>query len=145
MSARQALIELADANGGALTTEVVVGAAAPADSPLHRYFCWDDTEAAHKYRLVQAGELLRRYKVTREVEPERVVKVRQFTNVPTPEARAYEPTEQVLADDDKRALVFDQCLREIDALRAKYAALLDFDEVLRQSIGRKATRRKKAA
>lgn len=145
MSARQALLDLAAGNGGAVTTDMVVAAAAPADSPLHPHFCWDDTEAAHRYRLVQAGELLRRYKIVREVEPDRFVRVRQFLNVPNDTGRAWEPTEDVMADDEKRPLVLEQCLRDIDALRAKYANLLDFDEALRQSIGRKVTRRKKAA
>jgi len=37
----------------------VVRAAEPLDSPLHRYFTWDNAVAAEQYRLVQARVLLR--------------------------------------------------------------------------------------
>lgn len=36
----------------------VVAAARPAMSPLHRFFLWDDTEAAERYRERQARDLL---------------------------------------------------------------------------------------
>lgn len=44
---------------GHLTPEIVIRAAKDPDSALHGEFTWDDAEAAHRYRLVQARALIR--------------------------------------------------------------------------------------
>lgn len=44
--------------GGRLTAEKVVEHAADPTHPLHGFFEWDDTEAARKYRIAQARELI---------------------------------------------------------------------------------------
>ena len=51
---------------GRLTPEQVVEAARDESSPLHECFEWDDGKAAHKYRVEQARDLLKRVKI--EVE-----------------------------------------------------------------------------
>lgn len=43
---------------GVLSAEIVLGAATSTRSPLHKYFEWDDSEAARKYRLQQATNLI---------------------------------------------------------------------------------------
>jgi hypothetical protein len=45
-------------NGGVLLASSVVAYAEDETSPLHRYFQWDDTEAAREYRLMQARQLI---------------------------------------------------------------------------------------
>ncbi len=47
-----------------LTPEDILDAARPDDSPIHKYFEWDDTEAAHKYRLEQAKYIARSWTIT---------------------------------------------------------------------------------
>jgi hypothetical protein len=46
--------ELVESHGGQLTPQEFVEAAAPASSPLHRLFTWDDRKAANAHRLTQA-------------------------------------------------------------------------------------------
>jgi hypothetical protein len=46
------------------TASAILAAAKPEDSPLHPAFEWDDSEAAHQYRLHQAREIPRRLMVT---------------------------------------------------------------------------------
>lgn len=47
----------------------LVEAARPKDSPIHDYFTWDNTEAAEKYRLMEAARyLLLRIEVVRRGE-----------------------------------------------------------------------------
>lgn len=41
------------------TPENILELATPEESPLHKYFTWEDSIAAHKYRLGQAGRILR--------------------------------------------------------------------------------------
>lgn len=56
---------------GELTTGSVLLDAEDESSPLHRYFEWDDSAAAHAHRLDQARTLIRRVKVTLLKGPER--------------------------------------------------------------------------
>lgn len=48
---------------GEIKAEMVVEAAKNKESVLHNYFVWDNKEAARRYRLQQASELLRRIEV----------------------------------------------------------------------------------
>lgn len=43
---------------GFVVAESVLTLATPKNSPIHRFFTWDDTEAARKYRLIQAQKLI---------------------------------------------------------------------------------------
>jgi hypothetical protein len=57
------LKRLQKANGGHLTAEQVVEQARDESSPLHAHLTWDDNEAAAKYRLIEARDLIRRVRV----------------------------------------------------------------------------------
>jgi len=57
------LKKLSEQNGGVLLPEDVVAAARSPKSPLHNWFTWDDDDAAQKWRLVQARELIRSIKI----------------------------------------------------------------------------------
>jgi hypothetical protein len=144
VSAREALVALVERDGS-ITPASVLDEARDEASPLHTHFEWDDSEAAEQYRLVQARGLIRRYKVTVEVKPDTFVKVRQFSSVPAAdpdEGTDYVLTSEALKDDAQRDFIFQQCMKEIASLRAKYGALVDFDAALRESIGAKRTRKK---
>lgn len=54
---RDALSEL-ETESGRLTPEEVVRHAADSSSPLHAYFEWDDSVAAHAHRISQARDLI---------------------------------------------------------------------------------------
>lgn len=70
--AKQRLIEIGEANGGRLTPEMVLSDAADTESPLHEYFEWDDTKAAHAHRIDQARTLIRSVRVHITVESRKV-------------------------------------------------------------------------
>lgn len=58
---RRRVIELrkiADRNNGVLLPEEVVKIARNPNNPLHDCFTWDNTEAAHQYRLWEARKLI---------------------------------------------------------------------------------------
>ena len=46
-------------DGPGLTSERVVEDARDPNAPHHEHFTWDDSEAAHKHRLAEAGYLVR--------------------------------------------------------------------------------------
>lgn len=63
---------------GIITPQAVVDFAKPKSSPLHKYFQWDDTIAAARYREWQARELIAKVEV--KVSGTNHI-IRQFVNV----------------------------------------------------------------
>lgn len=68
--AGERLEHLRTAASGELTPDRVVADARDPNSPLHPLFEWNETEAAHQYRLVQARSLIRAL----AIEPQPTVK-----------------------------------------------------------------------
>lgn len=110
---REELRQLADANGGLLTPEIVVDAARQEDSPLHTAFEWDNKEAAHQYRIEQARRLIRSVKVVVTVE-DRAVKIPMFVRDSTrePHVPGYVRTQEAALEEDRaRAILLAEILR----------------------------------
>lgn len=63
MQREQRLKELYEKNGKRLRPEDVIKDAKRKTSPLHAYFEWDDSKAAHQYRLNQARQLIREVRI----------------------------------------------------------------------------------
>lgn len=55
------------AKNGEITPEQVVEDARPVDSPLHPYFEWNDSLAAHNWRIEQARRLLQSFELVTHV------------------------------------------------------------------------------
>lgn len=79
VSAQEAGEELAriECEHGGLTPELVVDASREESAPLHPVFEWNDRKAAERYRIVQAGSLIRNVTVKIEEAP-RMEPVRAF-------------------------------------------------------------------
>jgi hypothetical protein len=106
-----------------LTPEQVVEDARPKDSPTHRYFEWDDAIAAGKYRLSQAGHLLRNVCVVpaphREpMRAEQFMTVRAVTHgeASGPRVASMSPVEHAR--------------RELEAWRARYAPVPELQPIV---------------
>lgn len=61
-----------ESRAGTLTPESVIEAARNDKSALHGYFDWDDTIAAHKWRIEQARTLIRSVKIEVSVEARQI-------------------------------------------------------------------------
>ena len=72
-------------------------AASDPTSTFHAHFVWDDTEAAHRYRLQQAGGLIRKFKIVRNVGG-RTIKVDAFVKVPD-STDGYVPVQEAVTMD----------------------------------------------
>lgn len=81
---------------GKLTTEQVLTEAADPASPLHTAFEWDDQIAGYRYRLIQAGELIRKAEVTIQE-----MRVRRFVFLPSTDS--FHPIEEATKRADWRA------------------------------------------
>ena len=55
MKATEAVREIAERNNGIITPDLILEEARPKKSPLHRFFCWDNSKAADEYRRIQAA------------------------------------------------------------------------------------------
>jgi hypothetical protein len=102
-------------------------------SSLHKYFEWDDTEAARQYRLMQAGQLIRRVRITYSPSEGREFRVRAFVNV-TPEACEdesprghYVSFETAIGIPNYREQLLANARRDAETFKQKYATL---EEVL---------------
>lgn len=117
-----------------LTPADVLEEAAEPESPLHGFFEWDDSEAAHHYRLAQAAGLIRSVKVriTRERsgEVEDLV-VRAWvaaratgTDRETPEG--YLPEALVEQRPELREAVLRQMRRDLTAAHRRYQHITEY-------------------
>jgi hypothetical protein len=132
-SLEEILGQLAQKNGGKLTPEQVLTAAKPKSSPLHQHFQWDDSEAAKQYRLMQAGQLIRRVRITYAPNEDRSFRVRAYVNV-IPEVAEdesqrghYVPFETAMSIPNYREQLLANARRDAETFKSKYATL---EEVL---------------
>lgn len=127
------LKRLADRDG-LLTPERVVEAAKPVSSPIHDQFEWNDTEAASKYRLLQASELIR---VSVEIidcgKDREAISVRSFTSLSTERGEGYRPTVQILSDKRLREQLLSDALAELQAFERKYSILKELADIFAAS------------
>lgn len=119
---------------GKLTKEIVLEAARHRNSPLHDHFEWDDTEAAKKFRLVQARNLIRHVVVVFEnPNSEEQVETRAFVSISSQDENKliYTSIEDAMADDLMREEVFRNALESLNSWKKKYANLEIFYDVVK--------------
>lgn len=106
---------------GLVQPEKVVEAASSPESALHKYFEWDDSEAAHQWRLAQARKLIVRVVIkdsdTRPVRVNVVVRHSDGT-----ERRGYVPVDRAMSDEDMCAQVIYDTKRALISYRTRLAA-----------------------
>jgi hypothetical protein len=139
MTAQDILQKLAQEHGQ-LTPEIVIDYASPQDSPLHKFFQWDDSKAAELYRLEQARGLIRRIKVEYVTEETKTVTVRAYhciaPEIPMIDEDGEEQTNRGVyvpletAMSDYRSQLMAQCKRDMDGFKRKYAALKEVASVI---------------
>lgn len=115
------------AASGPITASRIVEVAEDPDHPLHSKFQWDDTEAAHQYRLIQARNLI----VSVRYKPEGASKsIQALIHVP---ASGGGEGEYVLASVIARQPERWQRARDqvVTLLDAAQDGLDDLDEILR--------------
>jgi hypothetical protein len=110
---------------GRLVAEDLVEIAGEANHPLHDFFEWDNGEAAHRYRVWQAGQLIRSVKILvtaatngdsedfqiREWVAARSVGVGRGS---------YVPQDLVSQNPDQQALLLRQMRRDLAAVKRRY-------------------------
>lgn len=120
-------IEKIESLFGSITPETILEASSDESSVLHSLFQWDDSKAAHQFRLQQARTILNnvQVKVISNGE-ERVIPV--FEIVKAEGERVYKSI-QVMSKDDIEYVMMS-AKREIVSLRNKLSVYQDFNKVV---------------
>jgi len=113
-----------------LTPENVLKSARKTSSPLHECFNWDDSEAAERYRLLQAGNLIR---IIIVVENEQ----RAFENVVIKKPNkkdesVYLSQEEVLDSKEYRKQMLIVALRELSFWKSKYQFYAELKGIVKE-------------
>lgn len=117
---------------GVLTCEAVLDAARPKNSPLHDYFTWDNSRAAERYRLIEAGRLIATVRIEyRRKKAAQVVYAPAFipTGTNSEGKRQYYPVEEVTKNDFLREKALADARSEMEGTRSRYSHLVDLLEL----------------
>jgi hypothetical protein len=115
-----------------LTPQSVLSVAKNPRSLLHNYFCWDDSEAARKYREFQAYELIRRVKVTIEMPENKTLTIRAFWpvkqvaadgTIDTASRGSYLPLADAMQNEAALEQIVAAAKSELRAFTVKYSQL----------------------
>lgn len=127
-----ALRKISDSCGGIINPDAVVSAAKAENSPLHKYFTWEDNEAAHQWRLHEARMMLRvvvQY-IGKDEDPVRVFV--SLKNDRTEEG-GYRVVADVLNDKDLYKQLLNDALEDLDVFTRKYERLKELRGIFREA------------
>jgi len=118
---------------GLLTPRLLVDLARDEKHPLHTRFEWDDSAAAEKWRLEQAGQLLR---VTFKPAPGRPAELRAFIAKRGEDTlrSEYVPIEEAYADPLLREMSLRAMKRDWRAFESRYKHHAEFAEFIRSQV-----------
>ncbi len=119
---------------GQLRPEHVLSEAESESSPLHSRFCWDDTEAARRFRMMEAQVIIRLAVIVLQGEGGKDIEVRAYTSLDEDRGKlGYRATVDVLGDKALRALMLGTALRELAALEQKHRHLSELAAVWKEA------------
>jgi len=121
---------------GPVTAEAYVEEAAPAASPIHRTLTWENRDAAHQFRLIQARGIMRSIVIIPPDPTQRRVSV--YVHVPEGRNGRYEPLAVVVTVPAD----YERALRELTTKLAGAQAAVD---ELREAAGQTGDETKVAA
>ncbi len=108
-----------------ITPQEVLERARNENSELHKCFEWDDSVAAEKYRLQQAGNVIRMLVFAPKKECEQPVRVFQITST----KNTYKPTKQFLVQENEYQQLLKRAKNELESFKRKYHSLSELEAV----------------
>lgn len=126
-----------------ITPQNVVDLARSADSVIHDDFEWDDEIAGEKYRVIQAGNMIRSFVLVRDEEPiqtegNKDIKFSIEEPHPVGKLRAlhttskpyeYKPCEYFIENKDEYQILLDKAIAELEAFKRRYAMIAELEDV----------------
>lgn len=130
-------LEQIEARNGAITKEIIVDAARPKDSVLHRIFEWDDAIAGENWRKQQAKMMLSALHIIVETKDENEqpqnISVRAYANATdegTKRTAVYVFTPHAMGQSDTRDTIIANAKRELAEFANKYRIYSEFGAVI---------------
>jgi hypothetical protein len=124
-------IETCKNKDGFITPEAVIERAKAGTSVIHGCFEWDDRTAAGRYRLHQAGELIRNIVTVTVADSEDAeTPVRAFVNIKGESERGYKPITAVVRSPSDYGYMLACAKGDLEAFSRKYAALKELGGVM---------------
>jgi len=112
-----------------LPADVVKVARSPSH-PLHKRFDWDDTKAAHKWRLSQARDLIASVEIEWESSPGRMIKVQAYHHIRN-EGTGYYPTETIIQHESMRQALVRELTEDARVMGQRLQTFRRDDKALR--------------
>lgn len=112
--------------GDGVTPEKVVEIAASEDSELHKCFEWDDTQAARKYRLDQARQVIRNIVYVPEKPQQAPVRVLSISS----ERTVYRPTIELVRDPSEYETLCRRAFNDWEAFKRRYRTIVELREAV---------------
>lgn len=110
-----------------ITPQTVLEKAKDKKSELHKCFEWDNDAAAEKYRIIQAGNVIRMLYIVpsnKDVPPVRVLSRTSNT--------VYQPTRTFVTNKNEYEDLLKRALSELESFRKKYNTLSELEQVFEQ-------------
>lgn len=116
-----------------VTPEDLVEVARSPESTLHSLLTWDDTVAAHKWRIEECGQILRNLVVIEQRDNEEIV-IRAVVRSAHEDERKgrYWEVERALTDVDLARGVLSDAARDAYAMAQKHRGLAHYSKLLSQ-------------
>ena len=127
---RQELDGIAESNNGILKAVDVVEFAKDPKTALHSRFVWDDTQAGHQYRLIQARHIIKQIYVT--IPEKENIEYQVFVSMPDDRKNpdgGYRTLVEVMSDEEMRKKLLAQAYAEFKLWQKKYQQLKELAPV----------------
>lgn len=115
--------------GESATPEQIVNRAEDKSTELHKCFTWEDTEAAKKWRLQEARQVVNHLVVRRSPKEDKKTEVRLFHK--TDNNDGYKPVTVIVRKQDEYTSMLQRALGELKAFQKKYSILSDNEELMK--------------
>lgn len=116
-------------NSGVLRAEDVVVEAKKSNSPLHSYFEWNNSKAAHEYRIWQARQIISAMVVMLPSQRRPITAYVSLRSDRMTPAGGYRAMVDVLADPVLRQDLLYEALDDLKTWEKKYRRLAELGEV----------------
>ena len=134
--ALDAITAIKEKSGGTISPDSLVEAAKKKTHPLHKLFTWDDTEAAAKFRLSEAGTLLRSIEITYlelPDQPRRAFEILLRKQTGSSDVRTlYGTAEEVAADPSAHSKLIAEAVTTLMAWRARFRYLQELSHLIEE-------------
>jgi hypothetical protein len=116
-------------NNGILKAEDVVNYAEDDTSPLHLFFQWDDSEAAHQYRIWQARQLISTVVVILPNTKKHISAYVSFKDSRRNDGGGYLPIATVLTNTEYRSRLLNEAFDDLRGWELKYHKLQELAKI----------------